>query len=80
MTDYTYTVREPGMPAWQSDLATTDDAQTSLEEARAEGLKRATIYAVPDNGGALVEMVVAPGGDLVPAVSWDDHCSDAWTE
>ena len=79
MTDYTYTVREPGMPAWETGLPVCH-AQTSLKEARAEGLKRATIYAVPDDGGALVEMVIAPGGDLVPASSWDDHCFGAWTE
>ena len=80
MTNYTYTVREPGMTAWETDLATTDDALAARGAARDRGLKRATIYAVPDDGGALVEMVIAPGWDLVPASSWDDHCFGAWTE
>ena len=56
MTNYTYTVREPGMTAWETDLATTDDALAARGAARDRGLKRATIYAVPDDGGEPVEV------------------------
>ena len=41
-----YAVREPGQPAWATDLRTAADARCALAEALAAGLYRAAIYDV----------------------------------
>jgi hypothetical protein len=40
-----YEVREPGATAWETDLATIEDAQVSLESARNQGLAKGGILA-----------------------------------
>ena len=58
-----YTVREPGKAAWESDIKTLKAAESSCGRALARGVNGATIYAEYDDGAT--KPVYGPMGQLL---------------